>query len=198
MVKIAIVGPESSGKSELASSLALHFDCGYIEEVAREHLKYLDRPYVESDLLDIALDQRRSLELENERIKEIFSTTDPTGNSHANSNTHRLTLCDTDMITIRIWSQEKFGRVDPVIEHLVRTVHYDHWLLCRPDIPWEADPLRENPHDRDRLFDIYEETLKELGRPYSVIEGDRKQRMRKATALIAMIIQYEEGRSRTQ
>ncbi len=95
-----------------------------------------------------------------------------------------LLICDTDMITIRIWSREVFGAVDELVEELVRTTAYDHWLLLKPDIPWEADPLRENPLDRDRLFAVYERTLQDLGRPYTVIGGSHEARMNAATQAI--------------
>jgi hypothetical protein len=32
-------------------------------------------------------------------------------------------------------------------------------MLCEPDIPWEYDPLRENEHDRYRLYDQYKNIL---------------------------------------
>ena len=63
--------------------------------------------------------------------------------------------------------------------------HYDLWLLCKPDMPWQADPLRENPHDRDRLFGVYEGMLKWLEKPYVIMQGDREQRLADASKAIA-------------
>ena len=93
-------------------------------------------------------------------------------------------ICDTDLITIRIWSEEKYGRCDPWIVRQTEQRHYDLWLLCRPDIPWEQDPLRENPLDRDRLFERYEELLRLLRKPYVIIAGDRDKRLKTATDAI--------------
>ena len=47
IIRIAINGPESTGKSQLASDLAQHFGCGYVPEIAREYLYQLGRPYEE-------------------------------------------------------------------------------------------------------------------------------------------------------
>jgi len=56
---------------------------------------------------------------------------------------------------------------------------FDHYFLCKPDIPWEEDPLRENPKDRERLFFIYENQLKELNLPYSILFGNIDQRQKR-------------------
>ncbi len=160
-MKIAVVGPECSGKTTLAEALMLHHRAWCVSEVAREYLDELDRPYVEADLLEIAKAQAQYEDM----ISGEFNG---------------LMACDTDMITIRIWSEEKFGRCDPWIRRQTEDRHYDLWLLCKPDIPWVADPLRENPHDRDRLFAVYEDMLKWLEKPYVIMQGSREGRAKAA------------------
>jgi nicotinamide riboside kinase len=58
-------------------------------------------------------------------------------------------------------------------------------LLCSPDIPWEPDPLRENPHDRDRLFQVYLAMLEKLRKPYAIIAVGRRKRLKDAMRAIA-------------
>ena len=55
--KITITGPESSGKTTLARQLAEAFDTLWVPEYAREYIDQLNRPYRESDLLEIAKGQ---------------------------------------------------------------------------------------------------------------------------------------------
>ena len=166
MQRIAITGPESSGKTTLARALAAHFGVPWVPEFARDYLAELDRPYVEEDLLRIAEGQ---LETEQRIASERPS----------------MLVCDTDLLVVRIWSQEKFGRVDPRLEELVHRTEYHRTLLCRPDLPWEPDPLRENPLDRDRLFGLYEQELNALGRTYTVIHGGRTERLHRAVHAVA-------------
>ncbi|MBX2974115.1 MAG: ATP-binding protein [Flavobacteriales bacterium] len=190
MLKIAIVGPESSGKTTLAEALMFHYHGGYISEVSREHLEELDRPYEEHDLLEIA----RSLEQLHGGAAEVAREHEAaiTGQElHQVKRIRRPMFYDTDTLNIRIWSQEKYGRVHPEIERMVHETHYTWRLLCRPDIPWEPDPLRENPHDRDRLFDVWERELKALGLPYTIIEGTREQRMRTATNMVDVLMEKD-------
>lgn len=173
MLRIAIVGPESSGKTTLTEALAQHYGCAYTEEYARSYLEGNGPGYVAEDLIHIASGQLL-LEGHAQRLTE-----EQNGD---------LLLCDTDMLTIRIWSEEKFGRCHSVLQQLANEVKYDHWLLCRPDIPWRADPLRENPHDRDRLFVVYEAMLKDLGRSCTIIEGAHDERMRIAIGTIDTLL----------
>ena len=50
----------------------------------------------------------------------------------------------------------------------------------KPDIPWIEDPLRENPHDRPRLFDMYHAELKHANHNYRIIEGASNHRLKTA------------------
>ncbi|MBL0070581.1 MAG: ATP-binding protein [Bacteroidetes bacterium] len=51
--RIAIIGPESSGKSELSRALAAKYETGWVPEYAREYLTGLGQPYSESDVIAI-------------------------------------------------------------------------------------------------------------------------------------------------
>lgn len=60
----------------------------------------------------------------------------------------------------------------------------DHYFLCKPDIPWEPDPLRENPEDRKRLFKLYERDLLGLGASYNVLSGNIEERKMRIIATL--------------
>ncbi len=165
MKRIAIVGPECSGKTTLCEALAQLYHTAYTKEYARQYLEEHGPGYLEMDLMHIATGQLM-VEAESQELLK----------KHGGE----YLFCDTDMLTIRIWSEEKFGRCAAALKKLSTEVHYDHWMLCAPDMPWEADPLREDPNDRDRLYRVYEKHLKAAGRPYTVISGTHEQRMRMA------------------
>lgn len=175
--RIVITGPESSGKTAMARELAGHYDTVWVSEMARPYLTALEvdgasAPYNEHDLLRIA-----HLQLRTEDALAASITADRP----------QLLFCDTDLITIRIWGEEKYGRSDPWIVQRTEERHYDLWLLCTPDMPWEPDPLRENPHDRDRLFTVYERTLRDLKKPFVVLRGPHAERMTAAIRAIALL-----------
>lgn len=170
MLKIAVVGPESSGKTTLCEVLMLERRAWMVSEAAREFLGAIDRPYAEEDLLEIAKAQAANEDMLTGEFSE------------------GVVVCDTDLITIRIWSEEKFGRCHPWILKQSEERHYDLWLLCKPEMPWEPDPLRENPHDRERLFNVYEGMLKWLEKPYMIMEGSREKRLADASKAIAGLL----------
>lgn len=62
---------------------------------------------------------------------------------------------------------------------------YDLYLLCNTDLPWEADPLRENPDDRDKLLMMYKYELESRNLPYALISGTGDARSKMAIEAIA-------------
>ena len=153
-LKIAFTGPESSGKTTMAELIAKAYSTSFIPEYAREFLK--DKiTYTLADLDEIA---KKQVEL-----------------CKASKNT--LVISDTEMAVMLIWSQEKFKEVSPIIQYLWEAQDFDHLFLCAPDIPWEADKLRENPLDRERLFVLYEVVLENSKKPFTILKGTIEQRI---------------------
>ena len=157
MFKIAITGPESTGKSKISQELASNFACKWVPEFAREYLEARKGIYQEEDLLLILKGQ---LEAEKKAEKEL----------------NDFLICDTDPLVIKIWSEVKYGRIDSEIEEAWKKHHYDLYLLMYPDIAWTDDPLRESKEIRMTLFDLYQKELEKLNRPYIVIKGKGEER----------------------
>ena len=80
-------------------------------------------------------------------------------------------FCDTDLHNIVVWSRHAFGLVDPNLQKREEGQHYDLYLLLSPDLPWVSDGLRENPHLREKLYQIYRARLLEKNRPFVEISG---------------------------
>lgn len=166
-MKIAFTGPECSGKSTVSKALAEQLQLPWIKEFAREYLEGLDRDYVTDDIITIA-QQQYALWKENTFI------------------------ADTEMLVCSIWYEEKTGHRSAEIESLLQAQEFDVCFLCKPDIPWEFDELRENPNDRERLFELYKSRLDELGLPYTVIEGNMEQRTAQAYDVIRNLIKNND------
>ena len=158
--RILILGPESTGKSTLAENLAKHFEEPWVPEVARGYLEKLDRPYAYEDLLQIGKQQMRT---EDEMAMQA----------------NNYLFCDTDLRVIQVWCQHRYGKVDPwVLEEIARRT-YDLILLCAPDLPWQADPLREHPEleMRQQFFEIYQQLSQASGIPWMLVSGDTAKRL---------------------
>lgn len=172
--RIAVIGPECTGKSVLSQKLAQHFRTTWVPEYARHYLEELGRPYTQEDLKAIALGQ---ISMEDEHAL------------HAN----RVLICDTNLYVIKIWSEFKYGSCDPWILEQIRKRHYDLYLLTDVDIPWEYDPQREHPHSREALYDIYKKELLAQSVPFLEISGSGEERTRFAVEGIEKLLTGAAG-----
>ncbi|MCX6283165.1 MAG: ATP-binding protein [Bacteroidetes bacterium] len=163
--KIAITGPESTGKSMLAQQLASQFETVWVPEYAREYLELNGPSYHEEDILAIA---RGQLEQETKALSKASG----------------FIFCDTEFIVTKIWSEVKYGRCHPWISEQAVNHVYDLYLLCDIDLPWESDPLREHPGMRKELFELYCNELKEMGFPFFIVSGYGPDRLRNAVGII--------------
>jgi NadR type nicotinamide-nucleotide adenylyltransferase len=172
VVKVAITGPESTGKSMLSQALASHYSAPWAIEYARDYLNQTGGTYVLSDLVRICEGQIRLEE-------------------HAISEAEEICFFDTDMLVLKIWSQYRFGTVPIPIEQAHSIRKYDLSLLCKPDLPWTPDPFRESPDPEERmlLFNIYKSHLEDTARPFVVIDGDGARRLELAVAAVDLIIE---------
>ena len=164
--KIALIGPESTGKTTLCELLAAHFNTVWVPEMARDYIAGLDRKYT---LEDIEHCTREQLTAEEAMLKKA----------------NRFLFCDSEMIIAKVWCEDVFNVVPAWIEEKVRTNLYDLHLLMQPDIPFEHDDVRENPHRREFFFEWYKRELQERKFSYEVIGGNGEERFHNAIAAIS-------------
>lgn len=168
IVKIAVTGPESTGKSTLAEQLAFKYQTNWVPEFARDFLTRKKGKYTERDLLTIA---RGQLEAEQRCMEKA----------------NGLLISDTEMIVIKIWSLVKYGRCHSFILSQLERQSYAHYLLCDIDIPWTDDPLREHPGFRKELFEMYVFELNNYRFPFTVIQGNMEERFSNSVLLVDSI-----------
>ncbi len=162
LIKVAITGPESAGKSTLTKALAEHFKATYTTEFARSYLAGTNGYYTYDDLSAMCQGQKSQ---ENKAIEMA----------------EQICFFDTDMLVLKIWSQFRFGRVPELIEQAFIQRKYDLHLLCKPDLLWTPDDFRESPHqaERDLLYMMYKNHLSAARMPYAEIfgTGDEREKM---------------------
>jgi nicotinamide riboside kinase len=169
IISIALTGPESSGKSFTAEHLARFFDGWVVPEFAREYLNHLDREYNYSDILNIA---KAQIDIEQKVIADAVKEEVD------------MVFFDNELINTQIWCEEKYATCDDFIKYAITQSPHDFYLLMKPDIAWEADPLRENPADRERLFDLHIHYLEKYQKSYTIISGGLKERLEMSVAII--------------
>ncbi len=165
-IRIVLTGPESTGKTTMAKALANQFTLPLVPEYAREFLEKNGPSYTLEDVIEIG---RQQYTLER-RVTE-----------------HAL-IADTDLINIMVWMDLVFRAEHEAFQRNITNLPASHYLLCTPDIPWEKDPFRENPTDRDRIFSEHERMLQHYNLPYSVIRGTGERRMHQASQVVSKIL----------
>jgi NadR type nicotinamide-nucleotide adenylyltransferase len=173
--KIVIIGPESTGKSTLCEGLAAHYHTEWVREYAREYmLAHKGKDYNYDDLTTIA---RGQLALEDTAVA-AGEREAATGDS--------VLFIDTDLYVMKVWSEYVFGRCETWILKEIAARHYDGYLLCRTDLPWTKDELREYPDlaTRERLYHIYKDILINQAVPWVEIGGQADERLQNAIGAV--------------
>ena len=162
--KLILIGPESTGKTTLSIYLAKLYNFDLITEYSRTYLSKTSNSYSYEDLKKIAI-QQNQIEKDNGSEKIIM---------------------DTDLLTIKIRSEFKYGSCDPEIEKIISS--YDrkkrYYLLLKDDIKWEYDPLRESKNDRSEIFSLHKNLLEKKGFNYSIISGTGINRINNAIKIV--------------
>jgi len=159
--RVCVFGPESTGKSTLATNLARHFKTCFVPEYARAHLEPRNGQIQPADIEMIARGQIAS--------EDALAR-----------NANRILIVDTDLLTTCIWSHWMFGECPDWVEEEARKRTYDLYLVTDVDVPWVQDSVRYLPHERQSFLDQCLNTLQQHQRPWKLISGDWENRFQMA------------------
>lgn len=163
MIRICLNGAESVGKSTLAKELAAYTGGIHIAEYARTYVENLTLDYTYDDVVNIAKKQ----------AEQLYATYNSP-----------FVFFDTDLIITKVWFEKVYNDVPKFVDEYIADSPIDHYLLLFADLPFVADPTRENPNLREQLTERYMQLIKQTGKPYSIITGIGSNRLRNAiTAL---------------
>ena len=160
--RIAIYGPESTGKTALAEKLAAHFGAPLVPEYARERWDQQGALTLE-DMVPVAREQWRR---EDEAVRAGQTLDDCSG----------LVICDTDALTTMLWSDLLYGTCPDEVRRGAeqRCRNYAHYLLLDIDVPFAPDPQRcfPDPADREKAMRVWRGALERRHLPFTLIAGD--------------------------
>jgi NadR type nicotinamide-nucleotide adenylyltransferase len=159
--RVAIVGPESVGKSTLAARLAKRFGTIHVPEYGRTYTDIYGMDLRPSDLEAIAQGHRA---LEDALAPQA----------------RRFLISDTDAVVTAMWSRYLLGEVPPLVAEYAATPRYDLYLLLPPTLPWTQDGTRvqEDREVRQWFFEGCQEML--AGRRCVTLEGGWDERFTQA------------------
>ena len=173
-LKIVLFGPESTGKTSLAKTLAEHYRTEWVPEFARDYLqeKYDNAGEIcaQEDLLPIAKGQMKH---ENQLAKKA----------------NNILFCDTNLLETYIYGEAYYPDFEYSLEArklktAIKKTHYDLHFLTYIDVPWEPDDLRDKPYEREAMFARFENALKERNLPFVLLKGNPQERIKIALKLL--------------
>ena len=168
-LKVAIVGAESTGKSDLARALAdaLARDFGLRSRIVDEWL----RDWCDEQGRTPRADEQMGIAREHAR--RIAEAAAQPGVD--------VLLCDTTPLMVAVYSDLLFDdrALEPVARDCQRTM--DATLLTSLDLPWVADGLqRDGPHVRAPVDARVRARLADWGTPWSLVSGTGPARVANA------------------
>ncbi len=169
-MKIALLGAESTGKSELAYALADALNqreqraCAvpeYLREWCEQHAR---TPRIDEQL-QIAREQR-------DRIEAACAVTP-------------WVIADTTPLMTAIYSEFVFSDTSLYDWALAYQRGFDLTLLTGLDVPWVADGIqRDGPHVRSRVDALLRQRLERAGLHYRVVYGLQALRVQRALQML--------------
>jgi nicotinamide riboside kinase len=169
VIKIALFGPESTGKTTLANELAKHFDTVCVPEFARDYLQEKWDKTAQicdiDDMLPIAYGQTQ---LENELL----------------SKANKFLFCDTNLMVTKVFSEVYYNHCDPLLDDAAKTHEYDLVFLTDIDVPWEKDDLRDKHQSREAYFEVFKQTLIDNNKPFITLSGNEELRLKNAIQIV--------------
>ncbi|HSC54559.1 MAG TPA: AAA family ATPase [Phnomibacter sp.] len=174
--KIVIIGPESTGKSTLCEMLAKHYNTVWCPEYAREYLLQHGTQYSYENLQTIAEGQIALEEMHAQKLLQQNESVTPIP----------PLIIDTDMQVMKVWCEFVFNDCHTWILNQIVKRKYDLYLLCKPDLPWVQDELREYPNEKPRqeLYHIYREMMINQTCAWVDIHGSYDERFAMAVAAV--------------
>jgi len=150
----------------LAQKLANVYGAQYIPEYARGYVERLTYQYSYQDVETIA-----GVQVEQYLATRISSDT--------------LFIFDTWLIITKTWFKWVFKKTPDWLDDHIRDCPIDFFLLCKPDLPWVADSVRENGgENRLKLYEEYKSELINYGFPFAEIGGVGDERLYSAIEAI--------------
>lgn len=188
ILRVVLIGAESTGKTTLCIELAKHYNTVWVAEYGRENweeklavqaLKGGDIPsWSDEDFIHIAEEQQRR---ENEAA------------SHAN----RVLICDTNAFATATWYERYSGKRHPQVDAIGNADKVDLYLIPTPEVPFVQDGVRDGEAIRGWMHERFVELIEKAGVPYTLITGPWGGRVEQAVAAIDALLARSEAETVT-
>jgi len=179
ILRIVLIGAESTGKTTLCEALAAHYGTVWVAEYGREHwenkIAAQNTPpgetpaWSDDEFIHIAEEQQRR---ENE----------------AATRANRVLICDTNAFATATWFERYAGARHPEVDAIGARDQVDLYLIPSPDVPFVQDGVRDGEKIREWMHARFLELIRAGGTPHVLITGAWDARLPQAIAAIDALL----------
>ncbi|KLN55746.1 AAA family ATPase [Variovorax paradoxus] len=178
---IALLGAESTGKTELARALVLRLqERGIAATLVGEYL----REWCDREGRTPRPDEQQAIAREQTRRIDAAAASG-------------VVVADTTAVMTAVYSELLFGDTSLHADALAAQARCAITLLTALDIPWAADALRDGDHARQPTDALVRAALSGAGLSFAVVHGTGSERLSNAWNAINSVA-GDEGRARAR
>jgi NadR type nicotinamide-nucleotide adenylyltransferase len=170
VIRICVLGAESTGTTTLARDLAGHYGCAWVPEYGRT---FCERRLAQAPTIDWRTDD--FVHIAARQVAEEDAAARRGG---------RLLICDTDALATSVWHERYLGVGSPEVQRLAAARSYALYVLTGDDIPFVQDGTRDGEHIRTWMTGRFRQALAARAEPWLEVRGGRDERLAAVTARI--------------
>ena len=171
VVRVCVLGAESTGKSTLAAALADHYETVWNPEYGRVYTEIGREPGAPWQSWEFAHIARLHCWYED----------------FLAGLARRVLVCDTDAFTTAVFHEAYLGTPAGGFEELVARRH-DLYVVCGLDVPFTHDGWREFEAQRRWMHERLLAHAKESGAPWLLVQGPPEIRLAAATKAVDRLL----------
>lgn len=177
LLKICLLGAESTGTTTLANSLASYYKTCWVPEFGRF--------YSEAKRYDL-----RSVDWKSEEFEYIADVQNKMQSYLEGIASNGILICDTDSWATRIWHERYMGYFSKKLDIISGKSKPDLYILTGDEIPFVQDGLRDGEHIRHAMHQKFVEELESQEVPFVILHGSKSKRLKEAINAIERIQEY--------
>ena len=182
--RVAIIGPESSGKSTLAKALAAHFQTAFAPEYARTYLEAMPP----TEIARLYAPNGFDTDTMRRFIRGQAASVEAMGRI-----ANRVVFSDTEAIVTALWCEHFLGEIPSFVRERIEQQPFDLYLLTAATDSWEEEAQRVHPDfaDRVQFEENAYEILEAYGLPFTYLTGTQEEREAQAVAAVTELLAEE-------
>jgi nicotinamide riboside kinase len=186
-LKIAILGAESTGKSELVKQLELYFQT---KGKSVQHIPEYLRTWCDAEKRTPRKEEQLVIVTEQTRQINSAPFTESTGD---------ILLADTTALTVAVYSDLLFNDTSLYDMALAHQRNFDATLLMGLDLAWVEDGIqRDGAHMREPVDTALRAALARGGIPFQVVYGTGASRLQNALLCLTAVAELKTDKPELQ